>query len=187
MKNILLLLFVIFNFSHLYSQEKTQEEKDQELFNLIYEHGYKFDTNDIYPSFNLYDINGNIIVRDSINTKPCLIYYFTRGCSPCSLEMPMLNDFFIKYGNKIDFIAFTPIPKEEIDYYYPENKAPKFTTISVERSYFGKSGFPILFILNQENLIKLKKGGGAGNKKSLEVHYKILTEYLTNFLSHEKN
>ena len=183
MKNLTLLLFAIFSFSHVYSQEKTQKEKDQELFNFIYSNFYKFDTNDTYPTFNFYDINGNIIARDSSNAKPCLIYYFTRGCSPCSLEMPMLNEFFKIYGDKIDFIAISPIPKEELDYYYPESKAPKFTTISTERSYFGKSGFPVLFILDQENLIKLKRGGGAGRKESLEIHRKILSEFLTDYLN----
>lgn len=127
-----------------------------------------------FKYINQADIKGNVHVRDSINQMPGFIYYFTSFC--------MLNKLYEEFQDRIDFLAFTPIPEESISEFYPESKAPKFPVISMSRSYF-KGGFPDSFILDKKNVIVFRKSGGAIDEKKNTINYKVLHEWCEKVLN----
>jgi peroxiredoxin len=147
-----------------------------------------FDTvrlkNRTYNYFNYTDIDGKEQIRDSINQKPCLIYYFASTCSPCLFEMVIYNDLYKKYIGKIDFFALTPDTKESINKFCAESEIPKFSIISLPRSYFH--GFPVAFILDEKNKIVLFKSGGSMNEEMRAIDCNILTEWCEKVLSNDK-
>jgi thiol-disulfide isomerase/thioredoxin len=131
---------------------------------------------------NQTDVKGNVYIRDSVNYKPGFIYYFTSFCPPCSFEIPMLNKLYEKFQNRIDFLAFTPIPEESVSEFYPESKTPKFPVISMPPSYF-KGGFPDTFILDKKNIIVFRKYGGTTDEKINAIDYQILYEWCEKILN----
>jgi thiol-disulfide isomerase/thioredoxin len=170
-KTKLLSLSVVF-ISFIYTHAQTDK---QDLIDFEYE--FIFDTlnlkNRIYDSFTCFDIEGNLIERSTVNEKPCFIYYFMAHCAPCSFEMPVINQLNKEFGDKIEFVAFTPIPQEDISTYYPTGKAPQFTIISMPLEYF-KTGFPMVFLLDKANNILIRQNGGTTNDVSRKLHYEIL-------------
>jgi thiol-disulfide isomerase/thioredoxin len=138
--------------------------------------------NRTFKYINHPDIEGNVHVRDSVNLRPGFIYYFTSFCPPCSFEIPALNKLYEKFKDKIDFLAFTPIPVASISEFYPESKAPKFPIISMPRSYF-KGGFPDTFILDKKNVIIFRKNGGTIDKEINTIDYQVLHEWCEKILN----
>jgi thiol-disulfide isomerase/thioredoxin len=104
-------------------------------------------------------MNNNEQIRDSINQKPCFIYYFSSNCSVCLLEIPIVNDLYKEFIGKIDFLAFTPLSINLLSEHYPDSKIPKFPIVSLPDSYF-RSGFPVLYILDEKNRVMIKKKWG---------------------------
>jgi hypothetical protein len=94
----------------------------------------------------------------------------------------MLNKLYEEFQDRIDFLAFTPIPAEAISEFYPESKAPKFPVISMPRSYF-KGGFPDKFILDKNNIIVLRKHGGTTDEKINTINYQILYKWCEKVLN----
>ena len=172
----LLTLFSFLFFAHVsFSQNKMS---DEEIWNIILSKSY--DTvnadNKIYPYFAEGDMDGFVIKRDSVNQNPCFVYQFMSHCAPCTFEMPIVNQLYDEFSDNMDFIAFTPIPKESLFEIYPESKAIKFPIISVPISYF-KTGFPTAYIIDEKNKIMLSKWGGATTEIFRTKHYQKLKEW----------
>ena len=173
----LLTLFSLLFFAHVsFTQNKMS---DEEIWNITF--SKSFDTinvdNEIYPYFEEGDMNGFVIKRDSLNQKPCFIYHFMSHCAPCTFEIPMINQLYDEFSDKMDFIAFTPIPKESLFEIYPESEAYKFPIISVPRSYI-KTGFPMAYILKMNNKIILTRLGGTGPNDFIRTkHYQKLKSW----------
>jgi thiol-disulfide isomerase/thioredoxin len=138
-----------------------------------------------YRYFQFADMDGKEQIRDSINQKPCFIYYFTSNCSVCLLEIPIINDLYKEFIGRIDFLAFTPIPKGSLSEHYPESKIPKFPIISVTDSYF-KSGFPVAYILDEKNRVVIRKNGGSTIKEIREIEYQVLKEWCEKVVSNDE-
>jgi thiol-disulfide isomerase/thioredoxin len=137
-----------------------------------------------YKYFRFVDMNDKEQIRDSINRKPCFIYYFSSNCSVCLLEIPMINDLYKEYIGKIDFLSFTPILKNSFPQHYSESKIPKFPIISVHDSYF-RSGFPVAYILDKKNRVMIRKNGGSTVEEIRKIEYQVLKEWCEKVISND--
>jgi len=57
------------------------------------------------PKFKLISENGEIIFRDDLKGKPSILVFWSLNCSSCKKELPILNEFYHKYKDKINFYA----------------------------------------------------------------------------------
>ncbi|HIE58707.1 MAG TPA: TlpA family protein disulfide reductase [Hydrogenothermaceae bacterium] len=57
------------------------------------------------PNFELKREDGKIISREDLKGKPSILVFWSLNCSSCKEELPILNKFYHKYKNKINFYA----------------------------------------------------------------------------------
>lgn len=140
-------------------------------------------SNEHYSPFSLYDVNGELVERKSVNEKPCLIYFIMQGCAPCSAEIPYINELYVELKNRVDFIIFANMTPESLKQYYSGEKHPLPPTIAIpERKEIdtymvNRSGFPLCIIMNKQNNIKLIKRGGGTTKESGEKLVTLLRRH----------
>ena len=63
------------------------------------------------PDFKLKSEDGKIITRENLKGKPSILVFWTLNCSSCKKELPILNKFYEKYKDKINFYAIVLFTK----------------------------------------------------------------------------
>lgn len=109
----------------------------------------------------------------SLSGKPTLINFWFTTCKPCVDEMPVLNEIFSRYSNKINFIAITYEPKADVERFLLKHSFT-FTHISDAERYIDKLSFisfPVNVFLDKDRKVVAIKNGipyvgdGSGNLK----------------------
>lgn len=57
------------------------------------------------PNFELKSEDGKIVSREDLEGKPSILVFWSLNCSSCKKELPILNKFYHKYKDKINFYA----------------------------------------------------------------------------------
>jgi len=73
------------------------------IFTLIVIFGFSFAKT--IPDFKLLDENGNVVKKSSLKGKPSILIFWGINCGSCKKELPILQKFYEKYKNKINFYA----------------------------------------------------------------------------------
>ena len=89
------------------------------------------------PSINKMDLEGNQVNLDSLTSKVILLNFWSKGCSGCIYEMPMMNQLYEEYSSK--GILFYSIYRDS------ESSLEKYFTKG-DNKLFGKNfvKFPII-------------------------------------------
>lgn len=58
----------------------------------------------IAPDFTVYDADGNAVKLSDFYGKPLIINFWASWCGPCTMEMPVFQDAYEKYGDEINFV-----------------------------------------------------------------------------------
>ena len=62
-------------------------------------------------NFKLKTEDGKIITREDLKGKPSILVFWSLNCSSCKKELPILNKFYEKYKDKINFYAIVLFTK----------------------------------------------------------------------------
>ncbi len=57
------------------------------------------------PKFELKDETGKIVSRDDLKGKPSVLIFWSLHCHSCRKELPIMNKFYKKYKDKVNFYA----------------------------------------------------------------------------------
>jgi thiol-disulfide isomerase/thioredoxin len=57
------------------------------------------------PNLELHDLKGGAHKLEDYRGKPVVLNFWATWCTPCAVEMPLLNEMQLRYKNKIVFIA----------------------------------------------------------------------------------
>ena len=104
---ILIAVLIFFGKSNTAPNENTIQNVSSE----------KLAVGEIFPEFNLVDVDGGTFTRDSFSDKPSIIWFTTSWCVPCQIgakEVAKLDDEF--GGNAFDvFVVFVDPRENESD------------------------------------------------------------------------
>ncbi|HDS31125.1 MAG TPA: TlpA family protein disulfide reductase [Firmicutes bacterium] len=63
---------------------------------------------DVPPDFTIEDMDGNAFtLSEMIGEKPVIIDFWATWCPPCRMEMPLLNEFYLKHKDEVEVVAIT--------------------------------------------------------------------------------
>ena len=163
MKNIILLPIVIFGL--MLSSCKEKQEPDV----IASETEAPGDAAVSIPSFNLKDINGNVVNLESMKGKKVFVNLWATWCPPCRKEMPSIqklsaevnknNVVFVMLSLDDDFEKAKTYVQEHnlmLPIYYPAETLPEL---------FNVNGIPATFIFNEKGKL-IKRVDGMDNYDS---------------------
>jgi len=110
------------------------------------------------PDFTLSDLEGNATTLSQLRGRPVLLNFWATWCPPCRKEMPDLQRFYEKYGDKIQLLGvnwdFNSVGVEPfLDRHgitYPNVMDPKGEVFVRYRL----TGLPVSFWLDPEGFVR---------------------------------
>lgn len=120
-------------------------------------------------ALDTYDLSlKGIVSADDINLKSLkgkvvFINYWATWCPPCIGEMPMINNLYTDYKDKLIFLFVTTDEKEKIEKFYAKNdyNFPTYHQLSAPPEQLEVSTIPTTYILDKEGKLALSEYGAA--------------------------
>ncbi|WP_187774930.1 TlpA family protein disulfide reductase [Pedobacter sp. BS3] len=114
------------------------------------------------PEFKLTDLRGDEFSSSQLIGKSALLNYWAIYCVPCVAEMPELNKLKEKYGDKMNFVAFTEntckdddlikfLEKHPFNYYILQNAENYKKTLKI-------SAIPRNLFIDKEGYVRYIQG-----------------------------
>ncbi|MFC6269602.1 TlpA family protein disulfide reductase [Frigoriflavimonas asaccharolytica] len=113
-----------------------------------------------FPIENYKDAKGNFYTKDFMVGKPTIINFWFTKCMPCVEEMPILNSFSEKFGDKVNFISITFNSEKEVQEFLKTHPYD-FLHITNSKDEIEKlkiSAYPTTLFLDKDGIIKLATG-----------------------------
>jgi len=123
-----------------------------------------------FPEFSFKDLNGNLILNETMKGKIIVIKCWYIHCTPCIREFPQVNKLTEEYKDRKDilFISLAEDSPEQLKVFLAR-KPLAYSVIPDMKIYMNEkldlNAFPTHFILNKEGLISKV----LPNFESLEV------------------
>lgn len=149
----------------MFSSCKEKQEPDV----IASENGLPGDAAVNIPSFNLKDVNGNVVNLESLKGKKVFVNLWATWCPPCRKEMPSIqklsaevnknNVAFVMLSLDDDFEKAKAYVQEQnlmLPIYYPAEPLPEL---------FNVNGIPATFIFNEKGKL-IKRVDGMDNYDS---------------------
>ena len=118
------------------------------------------------PVITVKDLTGKDVMLNAAKEKKVLVLNFwATWCPPCQEEMPELEQFYKKYGNKVQFVAIdVQESPETINQFFKDNgyTYPAYTDLSGNISQiFNITGIPTTIVIDTEGTIIERITGGT--------------------------
>lgn len=134
----------IIHYGNLTNTSKIDKEN---IFNFI---------NKPLPNLFLEKYDKGRITNDSLKGKPTIIDLWFTTCSPCIQEIPTLNEFKEKYGDKFNYLAVTYEDKKKVKPFLKKHDFT-FDILLNGREFLdsvGNGSYPKVIIADKNNVIK---------------------------------
>jgi len=114
-------------------------------------------------SWNLYDMQGNVVQFSELNRKPVFVNVWATWCPPCVAELPGIEEVFEEYNDKVSFILVTNEDKETVKKFLERKQMQNLPvyfaeTVPVE---FSSNSIPATFVVARDGKIVVNKKGAA--------------------------
>ncbi len=133
--------------------KNASEETDDVLGDKIFVQKY---TGQKLPSFELKDMEGNLMNSEELVGKFVHINFWSVTCKPCIQEFPELNELKEKYqSDDFVFLAFAPESEEKVQKIL-EKYPLDYRIIANAQAYYdqlGIDGYPKNFFINEQGTI----------------------------------
>lgn len=124
-----------------------------------------------FPKVKVRLINGEERELAPNDNRICVVNWWWTRCSACILEMPGLNALVKKYGGRVDFIAVSPDPAEEVRAFLIKR------TFSYQQTLTDTSAFAIFGCSAPRNVVLSRAGvvvfddtgGGVATYKTIDA------------------
>ncbi len=113
------------------------------------------------PDFSFYDLDGNAVKLSDFFGQPIILHFWASWCAPCREELPLYQELYEKYGQKITFLminltdGYQETKADAQDFLSKSNiMFPVYFDLDLEgmNSYYVYS-LPSTIFINQDNLI----------------------------------
>jgi len=110
------------------------------------------------PDFTLLDLNGNEVALRSFRGRPVLVNFWATWCPPCRKEMPDLQAFHEKYGDKVALIGINwGEDKNEVEDFLKKFGITYPNLLDANGKIFALyrlTGLPSSFWIDEEGIIR---------------------------------
>ncbi len=118
------------------------------------------ETGDRAPNFTLDDLDGRAVSLTDFRGQPVIVNLWATWCAPCLIEMPALQDAFVRYDEQgLEILALNQGETAAIarQYFYDEMKLT-FTPLLDENSaipalYDGMNVLPTTYFIDREGIV----------------------------------
>lgn len=134
---------------------------DQRNFEIVYQQDSLYlNLHKKLPEFNLMDLSGKSFRSSQLIGKPTLINFWFIGCSGCIAEMPQLDKLREKYGDRVNFIAISLDPRDNVISFLQKKPFGYFHLVSGFKyaDALKISAFPVNLFLDKNGYIQVIKG-----------------------------
>lgn len=111
------------------------------------------------PVFSLKDLNGNLVsLNDFLKGKELIISFWASWCVECRRQMPILNELYKEYKNKIEIIGINVEESKNVVIPFIKVKGIEYKILLDSEGHTAKAyrtiGVPTHILVNKEGLIK---------------------------------
>ncbi len=116
------------------------------------------------PDFELPDLNGNLVRLSQFRGRPVLLNFWATWCPPCRKEMPDLQAFSEKYGDRIqvlgvnlDFAAQLEVTNADVLEFLDEYHVTYLNLrdpIGESVSRYRLTGYPVSYWIDEKGFIR---------------------------------
>ena len=115
-------------------------------------------------NWELKGVNTESINFNQLEGKVIFVNFWATWCPPCKAELPMIQELYNDYKNKIAFVLVTDENREKVASFFEKNgyKLPVYNSISTPPSNFIETNsIPTSFLIDSKGNILIEKTGAA--------------------------
>ncbi|WP_111708443.1 TlpA family protein disulfide reductase [Lutibacter citreus] len=131
-------------------------------------------------NWELKGLNTKSLNLKDLENRVVFVNFWATWCPPCRAEMPMIQELYNDYKDKIDFIFVTNENLETVNKFFKKNNynLPVFNSIGLPPSKLTETNsIPATYLIDKKGNIVINEVGSA-NWNSKKVR-KIIDELLT--------
>lgn len=110
------------------------------------------------PDFTLTDVNGQSVTLSSLRGKPILLNFWATWCPPCRKELPQLQEFHERYGEKITLVGINWGENAQIVREFLDRFGVGYLNLLDERgtafTLYRLTGIPETFFIDPEGYLR---------------------------------
>jgi cytochrome c biogenesis protein CcmG, thiol:disulfide interchange protein DsbE len=122
------------------------------------------------PSVTLSGITGSAVnISEAIREKVTILHFWQIGCSSCRLEIPAMNDLYVKYRHKgLEVLAVNVGQKRETVKSFADDLGVSYQllidTEGKSAVLYGVTDVPRTYIIDRQGIIRYRIFGGASSE-----------------------
>ena len=111
-------------------------------------------------NWQLNGLNTESINFNELKNKVVFVNFWATWCPPCRAEMPMIQDLYNDYKDKIAFVFVTNENWETVEKFY--YNLPSYNSVSAPPAKFTETNsIPASYLIDKEGNILISKTGAA--------------------------
>ncbi|MBN1651562.1 MAG: TlpA family protein disulfide reductase [Bacteroidales bacterium] len=138
----------------------------------------KLNSNDL--QWQLINAEDQVVRLADLSSKPVFINFWATWCAPCIAEMPSVENLYLAYKDKVNFVLVTNENKALTDAFLQKQELnlPIYRYQSREPKLLSSKTIPATFILNKRGkIVVMEKGTRNWNSKNVrELLDKLIAE-----------
>jgi peroxiredoxin len=122
--------------------------------------------------FKMKDLSGEEVTLSKFKGKKVIINFWATWCPPCKEEMPVMEDFYKKYRDKVEILAINIDPQYNVKE-YQESLGLSFPILLDEDDKINKAydilTVPTTYVINEQGIITHKQIGAITTMDAFET------------------
>ena len=108
------------------------------------------------PAFSLRDLAGGTVSLEALRGRPVIVDFWATWCAPCERQVPVLNAFHDKYGDRIPVLGISvDADPENVPPFVQEHDLRYRVLLGDEglAQQYEAYGFPTLYVIRPDGTI----------------------------------
>lgn len=121
--------------------------------------GNEVKPNSLLPQFRIFLNDGSRLTTDDLYGKPSVLVFFSTTCSDCQKELPVVEQLFRQYGNRINLVCISRGEGEALvsTFWKTYNLTMPYSVQQTTDVYhlFANTGVPRIYVSNADLIVKV--------------------------------